>query len=160
MFNFTLIQSAQLASFCAAVDDLVIWKEPIMLRIGTKVLLVVSMAGFAASGLVGCGSGGAAATEPEHVSAPIPPDSIFAKVKIGMDKNEVIATIGPPTTEGMYQTGKAWIPYHFGGDNMRATAHYKGVGSITYSSNSAFTSGMSVMSIDYDPTDPGFEKSN
>jgi hypothetical protein len=97
----------------------------------------------------------APATQP---AIPIPPDSPFAKVKIGMGFDEVSATIGPPTSTFSYATGKAWIPFHFGGDNSRMTAYYKGIGTITFSQNSAFTSGMSAVEIDYDPTEPGFHR--
>jgi hypothetical protein len=38
------------------------------------------------------------------------------------------------------------------------TAHYKGIGTITFSQDHAFTSRMSVISIDYDPNDPGFDR--
>jgi hypothetical protein len=119
---------------------------------------------LALSLLAACKSGQSTASddrapaEPEHVSAPIPPDSPFAKVKVGMGSDEVFATIGQPTSMTSYATGKAWIPFHYGGDNARSVAHYKGIGSITFSQNHAFTSGMSVMRIDYDPSDPGFER--
>jgi hypothetical protein len=97
-----------------------------------------------------------AATQP---AVPIPPDSPFAKVKMGMSKEEVDATIGQPTSVYSFQTGKAWIPFHFSGsDDARIRSHYKGIGSITFTLDSAYTSRFSVMSIDYDPSDPGFEK--
>jgi hypothetical protein len=117
-----------------------------------------------ASLLIGCSSGNSsggssaapAATQPAAV--PIPPDSPFAKVKNGMSMEQVDATIGPPTTRREYQTGKGWIPYHFGGDNRRITGYYKGIGTITFSSDSQFSSGYSVMEVDYDPTEPGYPK--
>jgi hypothetical protein len=119
----------------------------------------------------GCASGGSSsssssskqdAPQPapaaEAPKAPIPPDSPFAKVKLKMGSDEVYATIGKPTSEERYITGKGFIPFNFGGDKHRMTAHYKGIGTITFSSDGSFTSGMSVMSIDYDPTEPGFAK--
>ena len=116
--------------------------------------------------LGGCGSsdnssnanpnGETLTTQP--VKRPIPPDSPFAKVKEGMGSDEVFATIGQPTSMGSYVTGKAFIPFHYGGDNSRSIARYKGIGTITFSQNHAFTSGTSVMSIDYDPEEPGFER--
>jgi hypothetical protein len=96
-----------------------------------------------------------AATQP---AVPIPPDSPFAKVKTGMSMEQVSATIGPPSSQRAYATGKAWIPFHYGGDNSRVTAYYKGIGEIVYSQDSAFSSGYSVMEVDYDPTDPGFPR--
>lgn len=119
--------------------------------------------------LAGCHGGGASSSpdaQPSLAEAPakqpsvsIPPDSIFAKVKVGMSQDEVFATIGQPTSLGHYQTGKAFIPFHFSGsDNMRSTAHYKSVGTITFSLDSAYTSRFSVISIDYNPSEPGFAK--
>jgi len=118
------------------------------------------------SALVGCKSGGSTASKPEpeepvatKPSVPVPADSPFAKIKMGMQQDEVFATIGQPTAMGSYQTGKAWIPFHFSGsDNYHMVARYKGQGTITFSNNSAYSSGMSVISIDYDPTEPGYER--
>jgi hypothetical protein len=95
----------------------------------------------------------AASTEPA-----IPPDSIFAKVKVGEERDQVFATIGQPNTlSNPYQTGKAFIPFHYGGgDDMRVAAHYKGVGVITFGNDSSFTSGYSVVDIHYDPNEPGY----
>ena len=99
-----------------------------------------------------------APAEAEAPKAPIPADSPFAKVKEGMGYDEVVALIGAPTTPPVaYQTGKGFIPFHYGGDNWRQRAHWKGIGSITFSSNSRFSSSTSVISVDYDPTDKGFE---
>lgn len=117
--------------------------------------------------LAGCSSGGSSSAaaepekqEPEKPKIPVPPDSPFAKVKIGMYKDEVVATIGQPTNWGSYITGKAWIPFHFSGsDTHRLVARYKGIGTLTFANDSAYTSGMSVISIDYDPTEPGYERS-
>lgn len=118
--------------------------------------------------LAGCKSGGSSAkSEPEKEepvaatkpSIPIPADSPFAKIKVGMDKDEVFAKIGPPAAMNHYQTGKAWIPFHFSGsDNYHMVARYKGQGTITFSNDSAYSSGMSVIEIDYDPSELGYEK--
>ncbi|HWE04012.1 MAG TPA: hypothetical protein VG326_16525 [Tepidisphaeraceae bacterium] len=111
--------------------------------------------------LAGC-HGSSSAQDPapppaaEAPKLPIPSDSPFARVKIGMSREEVFATIGPPTSIGSYQTGKAWIPYNFGGDKYRLIGHYKGIGNIIFSQDSSFTSGTSVIEINYDPEDKGF----
>jgi hypothetical protein len=126
----------------------------------------VSLAILSLGVVFGCGSKGSDSTpaaqsvaETEPAKVPIPADSPFAKIKEGMGSDEVYATIGQPTSPPTaYVTGKAFIPFHYGGDNSRMIAHYKGIGSITFSQNHAFTSGMSVMSVDYDPTDPGFSR--
>ncbi|HEX4054728.1 MAG TPA: hypothetical protein VHX86_10730 [Tepidisphaeraceae bacterium] len=113
-----------------------------------------------ASFFAGCHSGSSdtasntPATQP--TALPIPPDSIFAKVKMGEERDEVYAAIGQPTRVDRYMTGKAWIPYHFSGsDENRIAAHYKGVGIITFGNDSQYTSGYSVVDITYDPNEPG-----
>jgi hypothetical protein len=132
-----------------------------------KQRLAVSAMLLAAVAFVGCSSNGSSssssstsasdnpppATQP---SKPIPPDSPFAKIKEGMDREQVVATIGQPTSWNSYITGKSFIPFHYGSDNSRMVAHYKGIGTITFTQNSAFTSGYSVMSVDYDPAEPGY----
>jgi hypothetical protein len=121
-----------------------------------------------AAGLyAGCSSGGSSSSSSSDTGSssasaapatqPIPPDSIFAKVKMGEERDQVYATIGSPTTFNTYQTGKAFIPFHYGGgDDMRMSAHYKGVGIITFANDSAYTSGWSVEDIHYDPSEPGY----
>jgi hypothetical protein len=117
--------------------------------------------------MIGCGSS-TPSTEPSSDSTatsqpaiPIPPDSPFAKVKIGEDLQQVYADIGRPNSENSYITGKNFIPFHFSGsDDHRMAAHYKGQGIITFSNDSAYTSGMSVIEVDYDPKETGFNSNN
>lgn len=99
----------------------------------------------------------AAATQPAKI--PIPPDSPFAKIKVGMSEGEVVSILGQPTFAGAYATGKNFIPFHFSGsDNVRKAMHYKGQGIIVVSNDSAYSSGYSVSDIEYDPNEPGFDK--
>jgi hypothetical protein len=124
-------------------------------------IAIVCLAAFFA----GCHSGSTAdssdsasaapATQPS--AKPIPPDSIFAKVKMGEERDEVFAAIGQPTSMSSYMTGKSFIPFHYSGsDETRLAAHYKGVGIITFGNDSAYTSGYSVVDIQYDPSEPGY----
>lgn len=94
-------------------------------------------------------------------SAPTPAPSGHYKpisvVKAGMSMQEVETLCGPPTSSHSYQTGKAWIPFHFkGNDDYRTEFHYKGQGSITFSNTSAYTSGMRVKTVRLNPSDSGF----
>jgi hypothetical protein len=112
----------------------------------------------------GCGSSSSSSSsDTTQVSPPtpdvaIPPDSIFAKVKVGEERDQVFATIGQPNSTNSYITGKNFIPFHefSGGDERRLAAHYKGVGVITFGNDSAYTSGYSVVDIHYDPNEPGY----
>jgi hypothetical protein len=127
-----------------------------------KLLALISV--LAMLGLfVGCNSHDsgsstqAAATQPAKI--PIPPDSPFAKIKVGMSEGEVVAILGQATFTGAYATGKNFIPFHFSGsDNVRKAMHYKGQGIIVVSNDSAYSSGYSVSDIEYDPNEPGFDK--
>jgi hypothetical protein len=137
-----------------------------MLKRSLASLLVATSLGL----FIGCTSGGSsesassssttapAATEP---AIPIPPDSPFARVKVGEDMQQVFADIGRPTSQYSYITGKSFIPFHFSGsDDHRMDAHYKGMGVITFSNDSAYSSGMSVLEIDYNPKESGFNGGN
>ena len=90
-------------------------------------------------------------------AVPIPPDSPFAKVKVGMGMAEVYSLIGQPTDTTENITGKAFIPYYFGGDTHRMAALYKGMGRIIFAPPHAFTSDLRVIEVDYDPTEKGFK---
>lgn len=124
------------------------------LRGATMCALLATAAACASRGAAGGSSASAQATP----AIPIPANSPLAKIKVGMASDEVFATIGQPTAQNQYQTGKAWIPFHFGGDNFRTDARYKGLGVVVFSQNNAFTKSMTVIDIKYDPAEPGFEK--
>ena len=123
---------------------------------------MLAVAVLSAGFMVGCGSSTPPASQPttqaEAPKIPIPPDSPFAKIQNGMGYDQVVALIGPPTSPPyVYPTGKSFIPFHYGGDNYRKRGHWKGIGSITFSSDSSFSNSSSVVSVDYDPNDQGFE---
>ena len=119
---------------------------------------MVLFAGCHSSGDDNSSSSSSSTTEASATTEPaIPADSPFAKVRMGEERDEVFATIGQPTSMSNYQTGKAFIPFHYGGgDDMRMAAHYKGIGIITFANDSAYTSGYSVIDIHYDPNEPGY----
>ena len=118
-----------------------------------------------AFGVTGCGttdSGASADAKPAakaddtKPAIPIPADAAFAKIKNGMSINEVYALIGQPTDTSHHITGKAFIPYYYGGDTHRMEAIYKGQGRIVFAPRNAFTSDMEVIEINYDPKETGF----
>lgn len=116
--------------------------------------------------LTGCGSSQEAgdneaqaqvqAEESAEPAIPIPQDSPMAKIKPGMGRGQVVSILGEPDHQYSHVTGKAFIPYFFGGDQSRTVAHYKGLGRIIFSQDHSFTSNMSVNYIEYDPDEPGF----
>jgi hypothetical protein len=82
--------------------------------------------------------------------------SKFSKVRVGMYSKEVMDLIGPPTDQKAYQTGKAWIPFHFGGDNYRVEYLYKGEGSLTFSGGGIGNSSMKLIKITPNTSESGY----
>jgi hypothetical protein len=129
-------------------------------------LLITSVALLAPAALIGCKSSGSSPTtqeattqasqEGDKVYPPAPAGTPFAKIQTGMDQAQVTSLIGQPTDINVYVTGKAFIPFYYGGDTHRTMYHYKGQGRIIFSPDSRFTSGQSVIAIEYDPTETGF----
>jgi hypothetical protein len=88
----------------------------------------------------------------------IPADSPFAKIRQGMSKGEMIHLLGQPTDQDTTLTGKAFIPFYFGGDASVTRMHYKGLGRVYVSGGAAFGGGERVLKIEYDPQESGFRK--
>lgn len=85
------------------------------------------------------------------------PDSKFTKVHDGMYSREVVDLIGPPTDQKTFQTGKAFIPFHFGGDNYRTEFHYKGEGVLTFSGGGVGAEGsLKLIKVEVDPKETGY----
>ena len=93
---------------------------------------------------------------PPKVSLPVPADSPFAKVKVGMGMKEVYDLIGQPSDTSAHLTGKSFIPYYYGGDTHRVEAIYKGQGRIVFSPPHAFTGDVRVVEINYNPNERGY----
>ena len=84
------------------------------------------------------------------------PGSKFSKIQIGMHSREVMDLIGPPNDQKGYQTGKAFIPFHFGGDNYRMEYHYKGEGTLTFSGGGIGDTSLKLIRINVDPSESGY----
>jgi len=67
------------------------------------------------------------------------PNAKFNRLQIGMSWKQVTDIIGEPTDSGAYVTGKAWIPFYFGGDRHRLEATYKGQGRLIFAGGSGFS---------------------
>ena len=81
-------------------------------------------------------------TEGEITGKPVP-NSKFSQLKIGMGMKQVTDLAGQPTDQGAYITGKAFIPFYFGGDRHRYELVYKGQGRLIFAGGGMgdFTSG-------------------
>jgi hypothetical protein len=73
-----------------------------------------------------------------EISGKPAPGSTFTKLQIGMSMKQVTDLVGPPTDQGAYMTGKAWIPFYFGSDRYRHEMVYKGLGRLIFAGGSAF----------------------
>ena len=111
---------------------------------------------------IGCSS--RSASSPDAGAAPaaakaIPADSPLAKIQPGMTMSQVIEALGQPTDRNNYMTGKAWIPFYYGGDKREEAWHYKGQGRVVFKGGNEFggDSG-TVLYVDYDPSDSGFRR--
>ena len=85
------------------------------------------------------------------------PTSKFSQLKIGMGFRQVIDIAGPPTDQGSYITGKAFIPFYFGGDRTRSEFVYKGQGRLIFAGGSfGDLSGGNLVWIINSATEPGY----
>ena len=90
---------------------------------------------------------------------PPPADSKLAKVTKGMTMSEVVKILGEPTDRHQYVTGKAFIPWYFGGDASRVEWHYRRLGRVVLTGGGTFgQGGGNVEWVDYDPTETGYRK--
>ncbi len=66
------------------------------------------------------------------------PNSRFNKVQIGMPMRQVMDLVGPPTDQGAYITGRAFIPFYRGSDRSRFELAYKGLGRLVFASDGGY----------------------
>jgi len=85
------------------------------------------------------------------------PGSPFTKLQIGMSLKQSTDLVGPPTDQGAYITGKAFIPFYFGSDRHRYELVYKNVGRLIFAGGSFgdFNSGHLIWII-HCATEPGY----
>jgi hypothetical protein len=83
------------------------------------------------------------------------PGAKFTKLKIGMSYAEATDLVGRPTDEGMYVTGKMFIPFHFGSDKARWEGAYKGQGRLIFS-HETFGTGRYLIWIIYNQNERGY----
>ncbi|WP_369981662.1 hypothetical protein [Xanthomonas bundabergensis] len=85
------------------------------------------------------------------------PDSKFTQLKIGMPMKQVTDLIGEPTDQGSYVTGKAFIPFFYGGDRYRYELAYKGQGRLVFAGKS-MGSGGNLIWIIHNKNDSGYRE--
>lgn len=94
--------------------------------------------------------------EGELTGKPVP-GSCFTRLQIGMPIQQAIDTCGPPTDQGSYLTGKAFIPFYFGSDRFRYELAYKAQGRLIFAGGSiADLSGAHLIWVIYSAADSGY----
>ena len=85
------------------------------------------------------------------------PGSKFTQLQIGMPMKQVTDLIGQPNDQGSYVTGKAFIPFFFGGDRYRYEMAYKGQGRLVFAGKSMDTGGNLIWII-HNKNDSGYRE--
>ena len=103
----------------------------------------------------------AAAPPPAEAAAnaptPPPPGTPLAKITKGMAMSDVAQILGQPTDQNQYVTGKAFIPFYYGGDSTRFAAYWKGQGRVIFQGGNAWGAGRGkVVRVEYDPSEDGY----
>lgn len=97
--------------------------------------------------------------EMPRIVGDIPAGSPFSKIKIGMPMGQVSDIIGQPSDQTSYVTGKAFIPFYYGGDSARIETYYKNQGRITFTGGSGFGGrSYKVYRIIYDASENGYNE--
>jgi hypothetical protein len=86
------------------------------------------------------------------------PGSKFAKLQFGMGLKEVQDNIQMQCDMKGYVTGKAWIPWYFGGDRHRFELFCKGEGRLIFSGGSGFGDVNKLIKIIVDPKETGYAR--
>ena len=84
-------------------------------------------------------------------------NSRFTRLQIGMSAKQVTDLAGPPTDQGAYVTGKAFIPFYFGSDRHRYEMTYKGQGRLVFAGGGMGDySGGNLIWIIHNPNESGY----
>jgi hypothetical protein len=118
-------------------------------------LAVAVLVGTMAVGLAACAKDGPSPEDSAVRATPPPAGSPLAKVQVGMSQREVENLIGAPQDENAYVTGKAFIPWYYGGDRHRVAYYYKGMGRVIFAGGGGFSGTSTVSRVEYDPNEPG-----
>jgi hypothetical protein len=84
------------------------------------------------------------------------PGTKFTRLEIGMSRAEVLDIVGPPNDQGAYVTGRAFIPFFFGGDRYRHELAYKGQGRLVFAGGAGFDSNAHLIWIIHNARDTGY----
>lgn len=80
----------------------------------------------------------------------------FTRLTIGMSPQQVTDMIGQPKDQSRNITGKALIPFFYGGGGHKMVYYYKGMGRLIFANNAAFSTGMGLTVIEHDASEDGY----
>lgn len=86
----------------------------------------------------------------------IRPGSKFSRVQIGMGLKQVQDIIGVPDDHSTHITGKAFIPFYFGGDTYMMELYYKGEGQLSFAPTALGSGIDTLVRIINDPSEAGY----
>lgn len=118
-------------------------------------LLLLGVNGCASSGGAGdSGSTSSSSSSSSSASMSVPASSPLAKVKSGMTEVQVRKLLGDASNSRSYMTGKAWIPFYFGGDTHRTEWIYPNVGRVVFTRN-RWSGSLTVVNLIHNPNEAG-----
>jgi hypothetical protein len=112
------------------------------------VRLVIVAALLAAAGMA------LAAEVDGGVAGPLPVDA-FARLEKGMGEQQVVAVIGPPTSEGTYRPRLDRVLSVIGLGDAYRTLFYRGLGRVLLVGGSELVQNGTVYKIEIDPNESG-----
>jgi len=116
----------------------------------------VNLASLRNSNSSASSSSSSAAAAPAPAPASTGRGAGLESIKVGMSMQEVYDLVGQPTATTTHQTGKAWIPFNYGGKDLARThLLYKGKGRVICS-HDAYSSVSRVQEVIIDPEETGY----
>jgi len=116
-----------------------------------RILFVLALSTFVLAACASDGGGGSGnqggGSYPAGYSAP-PEGTLFADINLDASEYDVRKLLGEPDRANAYMTGKAGIPFYFGGDVARTDWFYRGQGRVVFSRN-RYTGALKVIKILY-----------
>ena len=94
--------------------------------------------------------------EGEISGIPASANAPFTRLRIGMSRQQVIDLVGQPTDQGIYVTGKAWIPWYFGSDRTRWEFAYRQKGRLIFAQNSGWGTDYYLIWVIHNDRDGGY----
>jgi len=111
---------------------------------------ITGAAALVAAALAGCAPTGERAVDPAEHGVAVSAGTPLTRIEPGMTSEQVRNILGSPDRATAYTTGKAWLPFYFGGDTDRTDWLYSDQGRVVFSRN-RWSGALHVIRVDYDP---------